>query len=123
MRSERYGKLLVVPQQIGGFIEILLVAFIASDREVAFESGRRRVDICLAKGNLMLKEKIPSIVKPIVLAHYHPAVTVIFPHANLLEAISLLGRHEPGCCPLEAGCVHQSCSSFPKRNCKATRKL
>jgi hypothetical protein len=54
MRSERYGKLLVVPQQIGGFIEILLVAFIASDREVAFESGRRRVDICLAKGNLML---------------------------------------------------------------------
>jgi len=99
MRSERYGKLLVVPQQIGGFIEILLVAFIAPDREVALESRRKRVDICLAEGNFMLKEKIHSIVKPIVLAHYHPAVIVIFPHTSLLEAISLLGRHEPGCCP------------------------
>jgi hypothetical protein len=84
MRSERYGKLLVVPQHIGGFIEILLVAFIAPDSEVAFESRRGRVDICLAKGNCMLKEKIYSIVKPIVLAHYRPAVTVIFPHAGLL---------------------------------------
>jgi hypothetical protein len=84
MRSERYGKLLVVPQHIGGFIEILLVAFIALDREVAFEGRRRRVDICLAKGNFMLKEKAHSFVKPIVLAHYHPAVTVIFPHACLL---------------------------------------
>ena len=37
MGKERRGKLLVVPQHLGGFIEILLVAFIALDREVAFE--------------------------------------------------------------------------------------
>src|ERR1700674_5366141 len=100
MGNERRWKLLVVPQHIGGFIEILLVAFIAPDCEVAFDSGRRRVDICLAEGNFMLKEKIHSIVKPIVLAHYHPAVTVIFPHTSLRYAISLLCRvnRASGCC-------------------------
>jgi hypothetical protein len=91
MRSERYGKRLVVPQDIGGFIEILFLAFIAPDCEVAFESRQRRVGICLAKGNFMLKETIRSFVKPIVLADYHPAVTVIFPHKCLLWAISLIG--------------------------------
>jgi hypothetical protein len=84
MRSERYGKLLVVPQHIGGFIEIPLVAFIAPDREVAFESRRSRVGICFGKRNFMLIEKTLSPMKPIIFAHYHPAVTVIFPHTSLL---------------------------------------
>jgi hypothetical protein len=71
-------------QHIGGFIEVLLVAFIAPDREVALQSRRRCVDICLGKRNTMLIEKSLSAMKPIVLAQYHPAVTVIFPHASLL---------------------------------------
>jgi len=96
MRIERYRKLLVVPQHIGRFIEILLVAFIAPYCEVGFESRRGRVDICLGKRNSMLIEKIRSFVKPIVLADYHPAVTVIFPHGYLLQAISLIGQEISG---------------------------
>jgi hypothetical protein len=60
------------------------VAFIALDREAACESRRRRVDVCLGQGDFMLREKIYTIVKPIVLAQYHPAVVVIFPHELLL---------------------------------------
>jgi hypothetical protein len=32
----------------------------------------------------MLGEKVLSAMKPIVLAQYHPAVTIIFPHGCLL---------------------------------------
>jgi hypothetical protein len=60
------------------------VTAITPDREGAFQSRRGRVGICLGKGNFMLKEKIRSFVKPIVLADYHPAVTVIFPHEGFL---------------------------------------
>jgi hypothetical protein len=60
------------------------MAFIAPDREVALQSRWRREDICLGKRDSMLIEKILSAMKPIVLAHHHPAVTVIFPHKYLL---------------------------------------
>jgi hypothetical protein len=84
MGSERCGKLLVVSQHLRGFIEVLLVASIAPDGEVALQSRRRRIDIRLGKRDSMLVEKILSTVKPIVFAHHHPAVIVIFPHTSLL---------------------------------------
>ena len=56
-------------QYTGSFdVEILLVAFIASDPEAALEIRRRRVDICPAKGDFMFVEKIISKMKPIVFA-------------------------------------------------------
>jgi len=84
MWSERRGKLLVVPQHLRGFIEILLVAFIAPDHEVALQSRWRRVDIRLSKRDSMLIEKILSTMKPVILVHHYPAVIVIFPHKYLL---------------------------------------
>src|SRR6267378_7109645 len=92
MRSESHGKFLVVSQHIGGFIEILLMAFIAPDREVGLQSRWKCIEICLSKRNSVLIEKILTAMKPIVLAQYHPAVTVIFPHIRLLWAISWIDR-------------------------------
>lgn len=91
MWSKKHGNLLVVSQHFRGLVEILIVTFIAPDPEAALEIRPRRVDIRFAKRNCMLREKILSIVIPIVLAEYHPVVAVIFPHANLLQAISRIG--------------------------------
>jgi hypothetical protein len=89
--NEKLGKLLFVPHQFRGFIAILLVTVIAADSEAAFQSRRRRVGIYLAKGNLMPIKQILPKMKPMVLAHHHPAITRIFPHAGLLWAITLTG--------------------------------
>jgi len=80
MRGKREGKLLVKPQHFRGFIDEFLVTVIAPDSEIASQSRRRGVSIRLGKRNSMLMEKIPSPMKPIILAQDNPAITVIPPH-------------------------------------------
>jgi hypothetical protein len=92
MGSERLGKLLVESSHFRVFIEILLAAFIAADREGAIENRARAKGVRLAKRNFVSKEEILSKMKPIVLAEHHPTVLVILPHTNILQAIKMIGR-------------------------------
>jgi hypothetical protein len=92
MGSERLWKLLVESPYFRGFVKILLAAFITPDSEGAIENGARAKGFGLAKRNFVSKEEILSKMKPIVLAEYHPAVMVILPHSNILQAIKMIGR-------------------------------
>jgi len=62
---------------------------VALDLEAAFEIGRMGINICLAKGDSMPVENILAEMKPKVFALYHPTVIGIFPHTNLLGAITM----------------------------------
>jgi hypothetical protein len=92
VRSERLWKLLLESPHVRGSIDVLLAAFITPDLQRAFENGARAEGVRLAKRNSMFKEEILSKMKPIVLAEYHPTVLGILPHANILQAIQMIGR-------------------------------
>lgn len=84
-------QLLFVSPHFRGTIEILLAALIAPDREALIDSWARRVCICLGKGDSMPKENVLSTMKPMVLAEDHPTIMVVFPHTNVLQAITMIG--------------------------------
>jgi hypothetical protein len=92
MGSEGLWKLLVESPHFRGFVKILFAAFIAPDREGAIEDRASAKGIRFAKRNSVFKEEILTKMKPIVLAEHHPAVMVILPHRNTLQAMKIIGR-------------------------------
>ena len=68
-------------QHLSGFIEILLPALIASDREAVRENRKGLVGACLYKGDSMAKKDILANMNPVILAENHPAIMDVVPHA------------------------------------------
>jgi len=80
MGLERFGKLLLDPPQILGFIGIHLSAIIAPDHEALTKRRKRLHSIGQRKRDSMPEEKILPHVKPMIFAKNYPAIIGVFPH-------------------------------------------
>jgi hypothetical protein len=100
MGSERIRKFLIVSSHLGWFIEILLAAFIAPDRETAIEGRQGHHAICFTQRDSVARKDVPRKVEPVIFTKYYPAIIIIFPHSDLLwpnasiGGESMAGHHE-----------------------------
>jgi hypothetical protein len=92
MWCESLGENFFVSQHLGGFVGILLAAFIASNRQAPGQGRPWRESIGLTKRDSMPKQKILVVMKSLVFADYHPAVLVCLPHVRLSEENTNAGR-------------------------------
>jgi hypothetical protein len=76
------------PEDLRGFIEILLAALIASRRKTTVNSRTGSDGVCFGKRDSVPEKQILPNVEPMVLAVDHPKIPTVFPHGSSLRAVT-----------------------------------